>query len=56
MTAYYLSDLQDIDDIKNWFKSVYNMEMTQQNGINLIKEVLGENASRFIATLTSNEF
>lgn len=51
MTAYYLSDLQDIDDIKNWFKSVYNMEMTQQNGIKLIENSPGESAYWFTEVL-----
>ena len=59
MMAYYLSDLQDIDDIKNWFKSVYNMEMTQQNGIKLIENSPGESAYWFTQVLkntTSKKF
>ena len=59
MIAYYLSDLQGIDDIRNWFESVCNMKMTQQNGIKLIENSPGENAYWFTQVLkntTHNKF
>ena len=52
LLAYYLGEERNIDDIKAWFAEI-NEEMSQYNGIQLIKSSPGEQAYWFMEGLTS---
>lgn len=49
--AYYLEKENSVDKLKEWFKSNLNMELTKENGIELIKKSSGEHAYFFLQSL-----